>query len=74
MRGRVLADGVDAEADLVADVGLQDLDGALRVVAVDQQVRADELVVGDAQPVARAVDYDGDFEPGEARELDGDVC
>lgn len=66
MAGGVLADGVDAEADLVADVRLQDLNGSLGVVAVDKQIWADELVVRYPQAVSGTVHHDCDFQAGES--------
>jgi hypothetical protein len=43
-------------------------------VAVDEQVWAEDLVVGQPQPVLGLVGYGDGAEAGEARELEGQVC
>lgn len=57
--GGVATDGVDAEAQLALEVGADDVDCARGIVAVDEQVCADRLVVGQTEAVFGLVD-DGD--------------
>lgn len=65
---------VDAEAQFSFEIGADDIDGPLGVVAVYEQVGADSFVVGETQAVLGLVD-DGDrLEAGEFGELNGEVC
>lgn len=73
-RGRgVAAGGVEGEAQRLADVGADDVDGARGVVAVDEEVWAEDGMVGQTQAVAQFVHDGDDFESSQPRELHGEV-
>ncbi|KAH0592875.1 hypothetical protein MHUMG1_09328 [Metarhizium humberi] len=74
MRRRLAAAGVEAKPQPATRRGAEDVNGARRVVAVDQQVRADDIVPGQPAAVLGAVHDHGYPQPDEPRELDREVC
>ena len=69
VRSRLLALGIESKARIVVRCRTNDLDSALRVMAIDQQVRTNRGMITETDTVFAGVGYGDDAQFGEAGEL-----